>query len=97
MAGRFGRRSYTVKDDGGQPVESLRAKVTVEIGGKVHTAVELRAPGMIAVLVRPDTPDQFTIEMVESGGRRYTDFRLPPEAGEPLSWQTDALTGKLER
>lgn len=90
---RFGRRSYTVKDDGGQPIETLRAKVTIEIGGKVHTAVELRAPGMIAVIARPDAPDQFTIEMVESGGRRFTDHRLPPEAGSPLAWQEDALTG----
>lgn len=91
---RFGRRSYTVQDDGGQPVESLRAKVTIEIGGKVHTAVELRAPGMIAVVCRPDTPDRFTIEMVETGGRKFTDFRLPPEAGEPAQWQMDAITGE---
>jgi hypothetical protein len=90
---KFGRRSYTVKDDGGQSIETLRAKVTIEISGKTHTVVELRAPGMIAVLARPDSPDQFSIEIVESGGRRYTDFRLPPEAGAPLAWQEDALTG----
>jgi hypothetical protein len=93
MANRFGRRSYTVKDDGGQPVEGLKAKVTIEIGGRVHTAVELRAPGLIAVVCRPDAPDTFTIEMVESGGRRFTDFRLPPEAGAPTQWQVDAITG----
>lgn len=97
MANRFGRRSYTVKDEGGQPVETLRAKVTIEIGGKAHTIVELRAPGLIAVVARPDAPDQFTIEIIEAGGKRFTDFRLPPEAGAPLPWQDDALTGPQER
>lgn len=90
---KFGRRSYAIQDDGGS-VKGLHAKVTIEIGGKVHTAVELRAPGLIAVIVKPESPDRFTIEMVEEGGQRFTDFRLPPEAGQPLQWQRDALATK---
>jgi len=86
----FGRRSYVVQEEG-KDIASAKARVTIEIDGKVHTRVELRAPGMIAIIVSPETPDRFAIEMVEQGGRRFTDLRLPPEAGEPLDWQITAL------
>jgi hypothetical protein len=94
--GKFGRRGYTVKDDNGRPIEQLGAEVTIKIGGKIHTQVSLRTPGMIALIVKPEAPDRFEIEMVEDGGKRYTDVRLPPEAGDPLPWQLHALgTEKL--
>lgn len=86
----FGRRSYTVRDDKAS-IEDLRGKVRIFIGDKEHTAVQLRAPGMIAIVARPDAPNEFTIEIVEAGGRRYTDHILPAEAGDPLPWQKEAL------
>lgn len=87
----WGRRSYTVKDEGGRSIGLLGAKVTIEIGGKIHSKVELRVPGMIALLAHPERPGEFVIEMVEPGGKRWSDVRLPPESGDILPWQKQAL------
>lgn len=87
----FSRRLYEVKDAQGRPVSDLKARVTIDIGGKVHTQVELRAPGLIAVVCSPEAPDVFAIEIVEKGGKRFTDMRLPAEAGDVLPWQREAL------
>jgi len=85
----YTRRVYTVKNDDSSPI--ARAEVLVRIGGRVHTQTELRNPGMIALVCRPDAPHTFHVEIVEKSGQRFTDVRLPDREVALLPWHRMAL------
>jgi len=87
----FSRRSYGIEDT--KLDSAKRISVTVKVDGKVVADVQLREPGMVAVVSRPD--DQgFDIELVEPGGVRFTDFSTPDGERRTLAvtdWQLEAL------
>lgn len=86
------RRSYQVREDKADKREDLKnakVEVAVIIGGKVHTRIEARRPGMLAVLGRAD--GSFDIEIVETQ-QRTTDVRVADERQrDVLPWQVDAM------
>lgn len=88
---KFGRRAYQVRDTSDAKVGDLRVRVIVEINGKREIDVQGRNPGLIAILTKPDSPKLIEVEMVEDGGKKHTDIRQPPGAGDPLPWQRAAL------
>lgn len=89
MADLF-RRSYQVREEKGR-VDLAKAKVEVAVlvDGKIHTRIEARRPGMLAVLGRPD--GSFDIEIVETQ-QRVVDVRVVDERQrDVLDWMKLAL------
>jgi hypothetical protein len=86
----FNRRSYTVEDPA---LDSARKiEVIVKVDGKTYVHTEAREPGIIAFVSRPK--DQgFAIEIVQRGGRRYTDVMAPADMRDDAlkPWQVEAL------
>jgi len=89
----FVRRGYTVRDD--KLDKAKRVEIIVRVDGQTMAQVQAREPGLVAFVSRPDEPG-FDIEIVEASGARFTDMKLPPAKGTPLSWQQDALFGPVE-
>lgn len=84
----FGRRSYYVA--GPDLDKARRIEVIVRVDGQNVIQVQAREPGLVAVISRPDKQG-IDIEMVEPGGQRYTDIRVPKEGGETPLWALAAL------
>lgn len=89
MSKDWTRRVYMVKNDDNSPI--ARAEVLVRIGGKTHTQTELRQPGLIALVCKPEQPNTFAVEIVEKVGQRFTDVRLPDREVALLPWHRLAL------
>lgn len=92
----FNRRTYTV--EGPELEKARRIEIIIKIDGVEHVHLQAREPGIVAFVSRPQ--DQgFNIDIVQSGGRRYTDFMEPADMRNDvvLDWQILALgleTGK---
>lgn len=87
----FHRRHYTIQGE----LEDKRIEVSVKVGGKTMVQVELREPGVLAIVSRPEE-EGIDVEIVGPGGVRYTDVRLPSgQSTPPLTpWLRDALFAK---
>jgi len=90
----FTRRQYTVKQsEAGELDNARRIEVTVKIDGRSYLNIQLREPGMLALVSKPKE-DGFDVEILTpDGGKRFTDLRLPSGAHTPPvePWQWDAL------
>lgn len=86
---KFSRRRYVVEGDSLD--RARRIEVIVKVDGKVLVQVQAREPGLIAFVSKP-LEQGFELDMVEAGGRRYTDQAVPGGTGEPVDeWQYEAL------
>jgi hypothetical protein len=93
-AGDFSRRSYGV--EGADLDKAKRISVVVKMDGEVLMNVQLREPGILAIVSRPDEQGM-TLELVEPGGVRFTDYVTPKgdnRALPPTDWQIAALLGE---
>ena len=86
---KYARRSYVVRND--IPISAEQAEVIVKVGGKTHTHIQMRTPGMVAIVSRPDKPNEFSVEIVEQAGQKFIDRRVPADQTVPMQWQKDAL------
>lgn len=84
------RRGYYIENtEGARP--SL--KLIVQIDDKPYAQLELKGPGLLAVIARPDDPAGFWIEIVQPGQTRFVD-ELTPESVEEQQlrdWQSQVL------
>jgi hypothetical protein len=88
---QFGRRQYTIEGDDLDKASKIR--VVVYIDNQKIVDVQAREPGILAVVSKPDEQGM-DVEIVEPGGARFVDYKLP--SGEqvtpsPEAWQLDAL------
>ncbi|MDQ3170706.1 MAG: hypothetical protein M3Q55_11265 [Acidobacteriota bacterium] len=86
----FNRRSYTV--EGPDLEKAAKIELIIKVDGKTLVHMAAREPGLVAFVSRP-TDQGFSIEIVQSGGRRYVDFMSPADLREDtvLPWQIAAL------
>lgn len=87
----FARRAYLIQGSDLDEAKSIRVKV--EIDGKQHADMQIREPGLLAVVSRPDQQG-IMLEVVQPGGVRYVDHRLPngePVTPPPTDWQIQAI------
>lgn len=95
----FSRRQYAARQSKDKEFDKAkRIGVKISIDGKTLFDLQLREPGMIALISRPDDPDGFSVEIVQPGsepglGPRYTDYRLPGGSQTPLmeEWMYEVL------
>jgi hypothetical protein len=85
----FARRPYQIRSDGKTDLAKQKIEVAILVDGKIHTRIQARMPGLTAVIGRED--GSFDIEIVEQGGKRYTDVRAPEDTTALLKWQREAL------
>ena len=83
----FSRRGYYVAD-----LEGKKVEVVLRVDGEVQAQLQLREPGLVAVVSRHDE-DGFWIEVVGPGGIRYTDPTTPQTVAEQRlqPWHLEAL------
>lgn len=90
----FSRRRYELRQGPGKEFDkAARIEVIVRVDTQVVVRAQLREPGILAVVSRPDE-DGIDIEMVEPGGQRYTDMAMPKSGNftETIAdWQEIAL------
>lgn len=94
--GDFSRRSYTIEGEDLEKARTIKVQVTVD--GRPIVNAQLREPGILAVISRPDAQG-ITIEMVEPGGARFTDYVLPNGNNQTLPaapWQLSLLLDEPE-
>jgi hypothetical protein len=78
----FTRRQYVVEQSEARELDKAkRIGVRITIDGRVFLDKQMRVPGMVAIISRPDH-DGFVIEFVERNtepgmGPRYSDIRAP--------------------
>jgi hypothetical protein len=90
----FTRRQYKVQQSDEKELDKARRiELSLKIDGRPYLNIQLREPGILAIVSRPDDPDGFEVEIVTPGGKRYTDMRLPSGAHTPPleDWQCQAL------
>lgn len=90
----FSRRGYDMQSE---DFDKARIEVIVRVNGRQFLQVQMREPGMIALVSRPDD-EGIQLEMVEARQNVHTDMRLPSGSMTPplAKWQTDALFGEKE-
>ena len=89
-ADQFGRRKYTVEGDGLD--KAKRISVTIHVDGKKFAELQVREPGLLAIVSRPDMQG-IDIEIIEPGGARFVD-QVTPSGGTTSAltpWQKEAL------
>lgn len=104
----FARRGYYIEDDNqpdkktgkveeGQLAKAKLMQCVFYIDGKKYAQLEVREPGMIAILSRPDE-EGIRLEVIQPGGVRFTDYMTPEEtaAQKLLRWHTDAILGEID-
>lgn len=86
----LGRRAYYLEPDGS--FEGKRVEVLITVEGKTLARLQLREPGMVALVSKPDE-EGIWLEVVSPGGIRYTDHQTPETVAEQQlpKWQADAL------
>lgn len=86
----FNRRTYDVDDPALE--KAKRIEVIVKVDGKTMVHAQAREPGIIAFVSRPQDPG-FRIEVVQPGGRRFTDTMMPADMrdDEIKAWHVEAL------
>lgn len=97
--GDFSRRQYGVQQSKDKEFDKAkRIGVKVIVDGRTLFDLQLREPGMIALVSRPDDPEGFSVEIVQPGskpgmGPRYTDYRLPDGSQTPQmeEWMYEVL------
>lgn len=92
----FNRRSYSIQPEKGE-LDDARIEVVLKINGKTYAHLQLREPGLVALVSRPDD-EGIDVEIVGPGGVRFTDLRLPSGESTPdlSQWQKDALFAAKE-
>lgn len=90
----FSRRAYDMQSE---DFEDARIEVIVRVNGRQFMQVQMREPGMIALVSRPDD-EGIQLEMIEPRAGLFTDIRLPSGAMSPgvTKWQQLALFGEKE-
>lgn len=92
----FQRRYYRYDQDNGELDRARHIVFLVKVDGKTLIEMQLREPGLVALISRPDD-DGFLIEVVEPGGRRFVDVARPGSTDtEVLGWQQLLLFGDPE-
>jgi hypothetical protein len=81
----FSRRSYAVE---GGDLGKGKLEVLVRLAGKTLMQLELREPGMVAIISHP-SEEGVRAELVAPGGRREAPGG--PEQMALLEWQAEAL------
>lgn len=87
----FNRRHYEIQGD----LEGAKMQVMVKMDGRPWMTIELREPGVLALVSRPDR-DGIDVELIGPGGVRYTDIRMPSGSNQTMpmpQWAHDALFG----
>ncbi len=91
----FSRRRYTIEGEDLDKARSIRT--IIQIDGKILVNIQLREPGIVAVISRPDEQG-LDIEIIEAGSEpgmapRYVDYKLPTGQmlEEPKAWQKEEL------
>lgn len=79
----FTRRQYGIKQSDDKELDKARRiAVKITVDGRTLFDLQMREPGILAIVSRPDDPDGFTVDIVQRNsepgmGPRYTDYRLP--------------------
>lgn len=92
----FQARRYQVSQDqkNKELDKAQRIELSVKIDGRQFINMQLREPGMIAVVSRPDDPDGFNVEVVEPSRSQFIDLRVPDTREVVLAeWHQLALFG----
>lgn len=87
----FSRRAYAIEGDDLEKAKRIRVKI--EIDGHPLVDLQIREPGIIAVISRP-AEQGIAIEIVEPGGVRYLDSGSSMgerRTGPPEPWQVEQL------
>lgn len=85
----FNRRQYSVKQTKDKELDKARRiAVKITVDGRTLFDMQLREPGLLAIVSRPDDLEGFDIEIVQRNaqpnmGARYTDYRLPDGSQAP--------------
>lgn len=89
-ADHFSRRDYTIEGDVLDKAKRIRVQVLVD--GVKQIDFQLREPGILAIVSRPDEQG-ITVELVEPVAQRATDMDDEEAAKRrmPRPWQIDAL------
>jgi len=95
----FNRRQYAVKQGDEKELDrARRIGVKITIDGRTLFDMQMREPGLLAIISRPDDNDGFHVEIVQRNtepgmGPRYTDFRLPDGSHAPPieEWMYEVL------
>lgn len=91
--GDFNRRWYHYGQDPKQREldRARRVSFKVAVDGKTLIDMELREPGLVALISRPDD-DGFEIQIVEPGGKRFHDVAaVVASETSILPWQQQLL------
>jgi hypothetical protein len=100
----FARRGYYIEDDRepdkkgelkpGQLEKARLMQVVFYIDGKKFAQMEVREPGMLAVVSKPNE-EGIRLEVVQPGGVRFTDHMTPEETAAQtlLPWHKNAVLG----
>lgn len=86
----FNRRRYVIESDAFEKAKRIEVKVFVD--GKQFAHMQVREPGLIAVVSAANDPG-IELDIVEGSGKRYTDYFTPSgERTEPVAaWQFELL------
>lgn len=88
-ADKFSRRRYTV--EGPDLDKARKIELIVKIDGKTMVHMQAREPGIVAFVSKP-LDQGFEIDIVEAGGKRYSDVMAPDSPPTKICpWQLDAL------
>lgn len=85
----FRRRQFSVQ--GSDLDRASKIEVIVKADGKPFIRAQLREPGLLAIVSRPDSQG-IDVEWVELAGPHYSDRLLPGATAADLApWQAQAL------
>jgi len=79
----FNRRQYQIRQSDEKELDKARrVGIRITIDGRTFLDLQLREPGMFAIISRPDEKDGFDIEIVGRNtkpgmGFRHSDLRAP--------------------
>lgn len=91
--GDFNRRSYMYDQENGELDRARRVSVQVKVDNRTLIDIQLREPGILALISRPDE-DGIRLEVVEPGGRRFVDVAVIEAIDTTiLPWQQQLLFG----
>jgi hypothetical protein len=87
---KFGRRVYTIEGDALDSAKRIRLRI--EVDGKQICDMQIREPGIMAIISRP-SEQGIDLEIIEPGGARFTDVETPDGRRTlPLeAWQIEQL------
>lgn len=88
----FIRKLYRVTQGPEKELETARIEIAVMINGKIFARLELRKPGMVSVISRPDDSN-IELEVIESNRYQFHDLMSSEtkDVREIQPWHAKAL------